>query len=542
EEVLETAVKQDEKRLNEAIAAEKELEPLMPDVNRFADARRRLKALDSAKKSYDESLRVAEGVRKDRELLDKKLPRAAQFAKNEADLKACEEVLKKAEAEAAEADKALKEARTEFDTRQAEANTKIKSLQSEINSARKKMNEIITAGRDGICPTCERPLGDEYEKVVADFEAQIKDKSESVESLRNEDYGEVAEKIKAADRYKSAKDNALREAADAVTFARGEVKIGKEYVEDCDKLKASIAKSEASVKALAGDFNPAEYDEAEKTTEELQELYDRAKNLHYKADEKAKSERKFKETLTNLEEIKTKRAGIAKALKDLNFDAEAYEKLTAEHKALSEDVHAAEVAFERAKGDVKAFEVAYKSALDKEKELKENAAKLAEARKESLYLDELRTRFDRFRDDLNSRARPELEDHAAEYLKMMTGERYDTVELDEYYNAVIRYDGEPLPVISGGESDVLNLSLRLGISQMITDRAGHSFSLLVLDEIFGSLDDERKANVVDVLRHLRTRFEQIIIITHVDLVRDAVDCGIQVTFDRESGTSSLKEA
>ena len=48
--------------------------------------------------------------------------------------------------------------------------------------------------------------------------------------------------------------------------------------------------------------------------------------------------------------------------------------------------------------------------------------------------------------------------------------------------------------------------------------------------------------MVDVLRHLRTRFEQIIIITHVDLVRDAVDCGIQVTFDRESGTSSLKEA
>ncbi|MBQ7524916.1 MAG: hypothetical protein IJT09_00625 [Abditibacteriota bacterium] len=244
----------------------------------------------------------------------------------------------------------------------------------------------------------------------------------------------------------------------------------------------------------------------------------------------------------NLEAVQMKRAGIAKALKDLNFDAEEYEKLTEEYKTLTENDRTAEVAFERAKGDVNLRESEYNTALKREEERKKNAAKLAEARKRSLYLDELRTRFDRFRDDLNSRARPELEYHAAEYLKMMTSERYDTVELDEYYNAVIRYDGELLPVISGGESDVLNLSLRLGISQMITDRAGHPFSLLVLDEIFGSLDDERKANVVDVLRHLRTHFEQIIIITHVDMVRDAVDCGIQVTFDRETGTSSLKQA
>ena len=47
-------------------------------------------------------------------------------------------------------------------------------------------------------------------------------------------------------------------------------------------------------------------------------------------------------------------------------------------------------------------------------------------------------------------------------------------------------------MISGGEEDIANLALRLAISQMIAERAGQPLSLLVLDEIFGSLDEDRR--------------------------------------------------
>src|SRR2546426_7826719 len=39
-------------------------------------------------------------------------------------------------------------------------------------------------------------------------------------------------------------------------------------------------------------------------------------------------------------------------------------------------------------------------------------------------------------------------------------------------------------------------SLRLAISQMIAERAGQPLSLLVLDEIFGSLDESRRQHVL----------------------------------------------
>src|SRR5207245_2010836 len=66
----------------------------------------------------------------------------------------------------------------------------------------------------------------------------------------------------------------------------------------------------------------------------------------------------------------------------------------------------------------------------------------------------------------------------------------------------------PKPVISGGEEDIASLVLRLAISQMIAERAGQPLSLLVIDEIFGSLDEARRLHVVGLLRRLADRFPQ----------------------------------
>ena len=100
-------------------------------------------------------------------------------------------------------------------------------------------------------------------------------------------------------------------------------------------------------------------------------------------------------------------------------------------------------------------------------------------------------------------------------------------------------DAIPKPVISGGEEDLANLVLRLAISEMIAERAGQPFSLLILDEVFGSLDETRRHNVVDLLRRLQDRFEQVILITHIESVREGLDRVVTVRYDEESGTSRV---
>jgi exonuclease SbcC len=100
-------------------------------------------------------------------------------------------------------------------------------------------------------------------------------------------------------------------------------------------------------------------------------------------------------------------------------------------------------------------------------------------------------------------------------------------------------DAIPKPVISGGEEDLANLVLRLAISEMIAERAGQSFSLLILDEIFGSLDESRRHNVVDLLHRLQDRFEQVILITHIESVREGLDHVVSVRYDEETGSSRV---
>ena len=113
--------------------------------------------------------------------------------------------------------------------------------------------------------------------------------------------------------------------------------------------------------------------------------------------------------------------------------------------------------------------------------------------------DELDRAFTDLRTDLNFALRPEISELASAFLADLTDGRYSEVELDDQYNIVVLEDGVPKPVISGGEEDLANLVLRLAISQMIAERAGQSFSLLILDEVFGSLDESRRHNVVELL-------------------------------------------
>ena len=76
---------------------------------------------------------------------------------------------------------------------------------------------------------------------------------------------------------------------------------------------------------------------------------------------------------------------------------------------------------------------------------------------------------------------------------------------------------------------------------MIAERAGQSFSLLILDEVFGSLDEARRHNVVELLRRLQDRFEQVILITHIESVREGLDRVIAVRYDDESGASRVEQ-
>jgi exonuclease SbcC len=233
--------------------------------------------------------------------------------------------------------------------------------------------------------------------------------------------------------------------------------------------------------------------------------------------------------------LRTRRAQISFAEKDFN-------ELQSEYDRVRGELQESKVAAARAQEQVSSATAALGAAQEATEDLKRKVAELDVLQSERRLHEELDRAFSDLRTDLNFQLRPELSELASAFLSELTDARYTELELDDQYNIVILEDGIPKPVLSGGEEDLANLVLRLAISQMIAERAGQNFSLLILDEVFGSLDEARRFNVVELLRGLQDRFEQVILITHIEPVREGLDRVISVSYDPDNGCSVVTQS
>jgi exonuclease SbcC len=228
--------------------------------------------------------------------------------------------------------------------------------------------------------------------------------------------------------------------------------------------------------------------------------------------------------------------------KQMSFAAADYENLRSNYERCSAEARAAELEANTASGNLRNAREALAKALAASEESRLVQATVAEREKERRLHEELDRAFNDMRASLNAALRPELSELATTFLRELMESRSAEIELDEKYNITVLEDGIAKPVLSGGEEDLANLVLRLAVSQMIAERSGQAFSLLVLDEVFGSLDETRRFNVLELLRALGDRFEQVILITHIESVRDGLDQVILVRYDPSLAASVVEQS
>lgn len=114
--------------------------------------------------------------------------------------------------------------------------------------------------------------------------------------------------------------------------------------------------------------------------------------------------------------------------------------------------------------------------------------------------------------------RADIEDEVSRILSGITSGRYDRVIVDEDFSVLVQdIDGDfPVQRYSGGEQDDIAVALRIALSRCLSGLHGVSENMfLVFDEIFGSQDEERRANLLQALRSQEAHFPQIILISHI---------------------------
>lgn len=83
-------------------------------------------------------------------------------------------------------------------------------------------------------------------------------------------------------------------------------------------------------------------------------------------------------------------------------------------------------------------------------------------------------------------------------------------------------------MFSGGEAFRINFAIRLALSEVLAQRAGARLQTLVIDEGFGSQDEAGRQRLVEVIGQVRQDFSKILVITHIDALKDAFPNRIEV--------------
>jgi exonuclease SbcC len=105
---------------------------------------------------------------------------------------------------------------------------------------------------------------------------------------------------------------------------------------------------------------------------------------------------------------------------------------------------------------------------------------------------------------------------------MMAGFHLGITNEDKNINLYIRYDNQewPLSLSSGMEKFVSSLALRVGLIN-VSNLPSPNF--LVIDEGFGTLDTDNLSNMKGAFDYLKTRFNSVFIISHLDTIKDFMD-------------------
>jgi len=138
--------------------------------------------------------------------------------------------------------------------------------------------------------------------------------------------------------------------------------------------------------------------------------------------------------------------------------------------------------------------------------------------REALTLDSTASEMGAMRDSLVASIIPTLEARASALVDELTDGKHSQLRLSDSYE--IQYVTETgalrsFASLSGGAQSVFALSLRLAIAEL---RGG--FDFLILDEVFDALDGERQALAWGVIERLAKRYATVLVVTHVDALRE----------------------
>ena len=476
-----------------------------------------------------------------------------------------------------EEDEALRQKTTvsqELRTRMHTLETGKTQLKKEIEEIAEKLDLLLTE-HGAKCPLCETELGADRVRIIEAKYAT--DREQKSGSLRSAETGLADSRValKSVESEIALLETRLKQERETLQgkvtlLARQTVEAeqaGRNLDEERNRLseieerlagkdfaadeQALLAEIEAELTRL--DYDPQHHEQVrlqmsdlEQYEEPMRKLAEADRLIDQEKEAAARAETASRELRLSLQKDDAKKQELLRALTSLPGVTDNLAGAESEHRTLA-------ARQERAQQTIGGIRGKLEHCAELEVRKREREKRLTQAGKEEDIYRELAEAFGKkgIQALLIETALPEIETEANRLLGRMTDNRMhvkietqretkkgDTVETLDI-NIADELGTRDYEMFSGGEAFRINFAIRIALSKLLARRAGAPLPTLIVDEGFGTQDSIGIERLRDAINSIQDDFDKIIVITHIEELRDAFPARIDVTKTPEGSLISF---
>ncbi len=387
-----------------------------------------------------------------------------------------------------------------------------------IDVTNAKIQKVQGLGREGACPTCTRPLLEEYDKVVDSLNEIVQSTHQKKINKYKTQLENVRKQKSLLEAAKKLKDKEFAELTKKLNIIQSKLLDLKKEREHLKTVEQKGLKNKAELKEL----ETYVYDEkihigVVKGIEEMEPNYKHALTLETELKREPLIKADLVKVTIKIEQLTLLHKHKEEEFQLIVYDDVKHKHMLEEHEGILKTIdtkttllNETKVQIARMDGEIRTIQ----SSLD------DNSTQLkkVQTKKENLKdYEKIKLSLVEFKTKLNAKVAPRISATASIMYSQITKGKYQHIEVNNDFDFFIYDDGKKYPIerFSGGEVDLANLVLRIAISKTLTELSGaSSIGFLAFDEVFGSQDEARRMEILEAFNTIKEQYRQIFLISH----------------------------
>lgn len=426
----------------------------------------------------------------------------------------------------------IKQTLIQIQTKEKALLQEIAGEQKLISDISKKIENITNLGRESNCPTCTRPLLDEYDNVILSLEHIVKTtQKEKIDkaTINLEEIQKNKEQIEESQKAYIKEHFELSKAINLIESKNRDLTIQKEHFEKVTqkgvKNKTELAKLEIY------SYDNTIHEQLLLKQKELKTKYEYVLSLETMLKRVDSIKEELQTSIQNQDKY-----NLELLQKDLEFQAinydevkhqekiKQYDEVQAQKDSLTAVINELKVKIATIQGQIKTIQESLNNNEIQLSKVQTKKDDLTDYEKIKISLAEFKTK-------LNSKVAPRISDIASTMYAQITKGKYQHIEVSNDFDFYIYDEGKKYPIerFSGGEIDLANLVLRIAISKTLSELSGaSSVEFLAFDEVFGSQDESRRMEILEAFHTIKEQYRQIFLISHEMEIKEMFERVVEV--------------